>query len=332
MMSPQGATNLIKGDGAIDFSNLKRRAGAFAKLAFPYLIRCICTLIPVFFLASFVVVVLLFARLLPDPGSSPAEIENLYALEKSRQIEVRYGFDLTLIRLLYGMMIALGLGELLKGFYDGSDRISARYKSISTSVTARTGVWLYAGIEYASFFCAGLGVSLIGLRFFWAVGNIRRFMILRANESGQILPEDQAMLVLLHYPAIILHGFLFFLLCRTYLGLSERRNFGKFSIFAAALFLTNIFWLATLSLLYEPSLPRVSRVEPEIRWIVINIVTLLYGVIVYYVPPNWLCSHKRSAGVQLKLLAVAYLLLANGLLDAILLNSWYMGSSLPDSI
>jgi hypothetical protein len=56
-------------------------------------------------------------------------------------------------------------------------------------------------------------LSALGTRFFWAVGNIRRFVLQRV---GQLDPPSRKWLVIAHFPLLFLHAVLFYILCRIY--------------------------------------------------------------------------------------------------------------------
>lgn len=117
---------------------------------------------------------------------------------------------LTVIQTVYAVIMAFGFSYLVEGGY----LFMEPYLGLTNTET----------INYsAAFLIPILTTSLLGLRFFWAVVNIRRY-IERVNFRLAQIPDAQLTLkykrskerniVLLHVPILIGHGFIFYFICR----------------------------------------------------------------------------------------------------------------------
>jgi len=165
---------------------------------------------------------------------------------------------------------------------------------------------------------AGLfvAIGLIGIRFFWATGNIRRFLLQRVIA---LKPPKTRDLLLGHFPALVLHAVLFFFLCRFYQdvclnGLKGSYVQGLVLVFSCLMSL-NVLWLAVL---------RRKRKDPgpEFIWIANNAVFAALGIVYL---EEW---HGFDVHPQLSLAIALLLLLLNSTIDLLAAGrSYILGDS-----
>ena len=159
--------------------------------------------------------------------------------------------DLAVIQTVYGLSLTLGFRELANWVFD-----SVREYAGSRDLRLMLFKMLMAST-----------LILIEIRFFWASGNIRRFVTRK-----QARPNDRKLVTIVHFPILLLHSFLLYSFCRlvgTVHGWNDLVVQGGRLIWLIAGFLTlNCCWL--LSLLF-----RRDNWEPELLWIKNNGVTVI---------------------------------------------------------
>jgi hypothetical protein len=152
--------------------------------------------------------------------------------------------QLSVMATIYGVAMVLGYEQIAESFY------SAIIKGEAIVATP---------LGYCLTLLASLCVALLGFRFFWAVGNIRRYLLEARIEVGQ----KRRAVVIYHAPILLFHAFLFYCLCRLttdtglHCELAERQR--EFLLVYELLLLTNSLWLTIL-------LRRRRRKIPEIIW------------------------------------------------------------------
>jgi hypothetical protein len=153
-----------------------------------------------------------------------------------------------------------------------------------------------------------LVLVLLGFRFFWAVGNIRRFVFRRISN----LEPPKRKTLMLHIALLFVVPLLFYFLCRIFQDLVTSLSLAQFNkrflLVYGVLLLANSGWLALLT--YR--LPK----HPERFWMINN---FIFGVLAFCGVVAAKFSHYE--------LTIAYagcaLLLANSLIDLLLSSEVY---------
>ncbi|HKW64355.1 MAG TPA: hypothetical protein VJN89_17520 [Candidatus Acidoferrum sp.] len=138
--------------------------------------------------------------------------------------------DLNLILTLYAISMALGFQVLAESFY----RLCFPQSATAPRGTAIVLLTVLAFV-----------LTAIGIRFFWAVNNIRRLIL---HRTAQLHSVGRRALVLFHFPVLFLHSLLFFILCR--LQFNMHNSFDHFNPFIGlySLLLTlNAAWMLILT-------------------------------------------------------------------------------------
>ncbi len=151
----------------------------------------------------------------------------------------------------------------------------------------------------------------LSVRFFWAIGNIRRFMRNKfelARDNGDYSRESMKCtlrsMVLLHTPILMAHSFTFLVLCKLLKSIVEQTVGGKptgevsydsFVYLYCALLLLNSFWLCLLADKWEKG-------EPEFIWMLNNLICslLAFGAFSYFS-----CGNLEYVGFCLALVIFA---------------------------
>lgn len=203
--------------------------------------------------------------------------------------------DLSLIQNAYGIALVLGFREIaLWTFASGELFLRDR------------DPWL---LTLRLFISATLG--LLGVRFFWATGNIRRFVLKRKRS-----PNDRKAVTVIHFPMLLLHAFLFFILSKEAAGIEEWNSFGTR---AATLSLTVLFFLIFNSFWLLVLLRGRREKEPERLWVRNN--GICGAIIAAGLTVCWLIDwHWQLIGLILTVL----ILFANSLIDLIFRADSYM--------
>lgn len=159
--------------------------------------------------------------------------------------------DLSIIRTVFAISLVEGFKKLAESAYlilAGGSHLYHTHQPLMLAVVAM--------------------LSLTGLRFFWAVGNIRRHVL---RSIINVEPPRRHMLIAVHLPVLFLHAALFFLICRIAQGLTEgglnHDGVRHFVVSFAILLSVNVIWLGLL-------LPAGPPSRPERVWIINNISTL----------------------------------------------------------
>jgi GNAT superfamily N-acetyltransferase len=199
--------------------------------------------------------------------------ENIDWKGNSFRITANLDRDLSLIRNLYGISLIFGFQKVVESSY-------------LQLVGDKTAASLSPGAKILLITLA-LVLAAVGIRFFWAVGNIRRCVLQRIVRLD---PPKRWVLVLVHFPLLFLHAVLFFFLCRFYQdicvnGLRHGYAFGFILVYLFLLGL-NVGWLFLLEY---------NRTDkgPESLWIRNNAAFMIAGVIClvtlehYHVTSEW---------------------------------------------
>lgn len=134
--------------------------------------------------------------------------------------------DLSLMQTAYTILLVLGYRQLGDSLFD-------LFRSDKDPYLA----W--------SLFAYDVALTLFGLRFFWSVGNIRRFVI-RTTENKGAVPRRTVTVFL--FPALFFHAMLFYFNCRMHSefirGPADPKNCWQLISINAAFLTFNASWLA----------------------------------------------------------------------------------------
>lgn len=170
--------------------------------------------------------------------------------------------DLNLMQTAYSVALVLGFRNIVESFYD-----------IGTNIgfTGRIPV-----IKLIS----GILLMITMVRFFWAVGNIRRFIA--RNNTG--LKDTRRYVVSFHFFVLLLHAFALFALAKFSLEITAQSDVDytvRFFIFGYAGFLLfNSSWLTIL-------VWGKSDKYPEKTWIFNNVITSSVAIVIYAAVCIW---------------------------------------------
>jgi hypothetical protein len=158
--------------------------------------------------------------------------------------------DLRIVQIAYGVMLILGMRSVAESSYAVLARIVAGNAQV---------------IEAALELLLAFGAAWLGMRFFWATGNIRRLLSSRRrSEEARV----RSQVIYFHFPVLMFHSFLFFAVGRTLTAACdgsphEDKHFNV-AIAAGAMWVVNIGWLLILMR------GRTDR-SPESIWLRINL-------------------------------------------------------------
>lgn len=190
---------------------------------------------------------------------------------------------------IFAVLMAIGFETMVQHVY----QYSRPALGISVSQPPPRAPWTY--------FLPILAMSLLGIRFFWAVVNIRRYIdhaqAVVISGHRERLAGFERKVVLLHIPVLVLHGVLFYFgsqFAADMLVSSESRKASEaFVLFYAGFQYFNAAWLALLIWEFR----RRSSEGRERFWIYNNLVASTVGVAVAY---SW-----RPLGVDHEWMLVA---------------------------
>lgn len=159
--------------------------------------------------------------------------------------------DMAVIQTVYGLSLTLGYREIANWLFDA---IAAYHSCPDIQLMA------------VKFFMASV-LILIEIRFFWASGNIRRFITRKESR-----PNDRKVVTVVHFPILLLHSFLLYIFCRLLSTIHEWKDVmaqgGRLVWFLVGFLALNGVWLLCLVF-------RRSNWEPELLWIKNNGITVL---------------------------------------------------------
>lgn len=203
-------------------------------------------------------------------------------------------YDLGIMHVLYGLAFAFGFQELATSL----DRLISGAEGFSSTATT-------IGILSLNF-----SMILVGLRFFWAIGNLRRFV----KRQNNLPPRTQIEIVVVHFPIVVLQSFAFYLLCAQIPRILDQPpdvvGIPRVGHFAAFLLFSNSIWLAIL----QRGVPKHS---PERTWFVNNLGMACIILVVLF-------SFRDQF---LEMWGVTFTLAANSIVDLGLTSKWYLKSA-----
>jgi len=172
-----------------------------------------------------------------------------------KPVDIRdFKSDISLMQTVYGILLILGFRQLGDALY--------------LFVTKGVGDWELL----CSLTAGGIALALLGFRFFWAVGSIRRYIVRHENNPNA---RVRRFITTFHFPILLLHAMAFYFLCRLHSDMISPTQFDNNVVFFiwgyVAFLLLNVIWLLWLVWRREDR-------RPEMIWIVNNAVTALIGL------------------------------------------------------
>jgi len=195
--------------------------------------------------------------------------------------------ELGVIRMVYAFSLTLGFREITESVY-------------SLLFEGRSGL---AWPEKLLFSVVAFAVGSIGIRFFWGVGNIRRFVLRRVFDANPV-PRPT---LIYHVFMLLLHALVFIFICHLYKGLwiipvPIDRPEMYFILGCGCFLLLNSFWLRTLTF------GRPGE-GPERLWIRSN---LFFGILLVL---TVVVSMRCAVSTECTLLFSTFCILANSVYD-----------------
>ena len=170
--------------------------------------------------------------------------------------------DIGLMQTVYGIFLVLGFRLLADSFY--VFMIGGALDKPKTDIVVPVSA-------------LGLVLTFLGLRFFWAVGNLRRYILRRGDDPAV---KVRRVVTTVHFPLLIIHAFLFYCLCRLHGELSDPKLFDDksrlFVYWYAGFLLFNSAWLFTLIRSQKDN-------EPEKTWIFNNASSATAALAIFFV-------------------------------------------------
>lgn len=174
----------------------------------------------------------------------------LLAQIPKKGIAIKWG----VIQSIFAVIMALGFRELVQGTYDYLRPI------LGIPWRGAPSQGLSPVANPFVYFLPTIALAFLGIRFFWATVNVRRYVD-RLNENlrqaEEVRKEYERKIVLVHIPILILHGFIFYFCCH----LAEDLLFASQPVHAAAalvfvyasFLIVNAVWLWLLTRDYCPN-------------------------------------------------------------------------------
>jgi len=136
--------------------------------------------------------------------------------------------DINLMQTVYGILLILGFRQLGDAFFD--------------YMSGERNVWVMVTLTGS-----GLALAFLGFRFFWAVGNIRRYIIYREKTHPALY---RRLITTIQFPVLLLHAMAFYFLCRLHANMKVPKDFESgatiFVLGYCGFLLGNSLWLKLL--------------------------------------------------------------------------------------
>ena len=210
--------------------------------------------------------------------------------------------DFFLLHTIYGIALIVGYEKLGESTYS----LFLSYFGVPPKLLAPRFLLILVAASMA----------FVGMRFFWAVDNVVRFI--EDCESKQSLPRKQ--LIAFHYPILFLHAYFFFFICSLHLDLSKPGEDGHahpyfFVYMCASLLIGNAVWLRFLAR------GRASCKKRELQWSTNNL-----GCGTALIATAGLLQHC-GANAAAVLWTASLILLCNSLIDILGTSGAYVEDS-----
>lgn len=213
-----------------------------------------------------------------------------------------YQNDLSIMQTLYIVALLFGFEKVATTIY------SLLFETIFSYGVALRSVFVLCGIA----------IFILGVRLFWSIGNIRRYVQRKISENAQNANVNRVRrrVIIIHFPIALLQAVIFYFVALSY------KHFVAMSgpdlvlnnfiyLYLGVLFLNGL-WLITL--IY----PEWSH-KPELLWIVNNLTTV--GLTVAVMLAGWWLHWPQIA----VLTVVVLLFLGNSAVDFLKTAGSYLG-------
>lgn len=205
-----------------------------------------------------------------------------------------YKDDLNLMQTVYAISLVLGLRNIVESLYS----IFSEDK-IFNDVIAVKGI-------------SSIVLILLIMRFFWALGNIRRFIF---RNKGK-LHKTRRYVITFHFFILLLHAFVIYFLTQYIRDIESKDLLAKTTIIIThvyfVLLLINILWLSCL-------IHRKQDKYPEIIWIKNNLISLIISVSFFWISYNIFKDYFSS------FILCCFSLFINSIVDLFKTSSTYIG-------
>jgi hypothetical protein len=173
------------------------------------------------------------------------------------QPHLEFESDFSLVQVVYGVALVLGLEHVAESLY-------------ATFITRP-----YMEADYIQFMVLkgmiALILALLGIRFFSAARNIRRFVLIH--------PDRSRITTTVHLPILLVHALLFYTLCRMEQGIkSVKALWGTMPLFTflyCGLLVLNAVWLVFLIKGRDHKYPEIIWIWNNSIWAVVVLATTL---------------------------------------------------------
>ena len=154
------------------------------------------------------------------------------AVRDKEQIDSRdFNSDIGLMQTVYGILLVLGFRQIGDTLYNMFVAKEAHNLELCASVAL-----------------SAIALAFLGTRFFWAVGNIRRYYL--RNERYEPNRNARRVITTVHFPILLLHAFVFYVLCRFHSEMTSTKaienGWDWFVLWFASFLLLNVMWLYQL--------------------------------------------------------------------------------------
>lgn len=222
--------------------------------------------------------------------------------------------DLSIIRVVYAIFLVEGFKQVIQATYRRwvkgpnalEDGVLAACQSLSPHqpLPPLAPTWLLV--------FTAISIGALGVRFFWAIGNIRRFVLHRIINLD---PPNRRAIVMLHFSFLFLHATAFFLMCEVFQDLGQhtlgREAIDRLILTLILLLAMNAIWLLFL-------IKGRTDHGPERAWLLNNsFFTVVFAIILFKIG-----SLAKTPEAMLTIVAACSM--ANSLLDFLVASDGYV--------
>lgn len=215
--------------------------------------------------------------------------------------------DLSLMQTVYGVAFVFGFQKLAESIYTLLHAWFSPQPGNSLFITAELILLLT--------------LSLLGVRFFWAVGNIRRFLLEAEHPPGS---HVRLLVMSVNVPILMIHAYLFYLLCRVNQDMTSLELMSQkarlFVVLYSALLLLNAIWVKFL-VWHRPK--KKDKKTPEKIWSRNNLICGVGAL------AAMLFGFRKAALLALMFAALFYII--NSVVDLYTTSETYLSPEEPES-
>lgn len=231
--------------------------------------------------------------------------------------------DIRAMQTVYTIMIVLGVRSLAESLFVAVQHDLLTFRFFAASIV-------------------GIGLSLVGVRFFWATGNIARYLDRQGVMALEDTPSDvrtHRMTVTVLFPMLMGHALLYYVACKAHMGLyldgaaiTSTRQVWTMSSAITLMLVLNCVWLV---MLYGPGVwrrcaprgqdPQLVAVRSARLWWRSNLVTaLVSGALMIACAAGWCDFESDLLGL---VICLGILLIGNSVCDLIQTSRIYLQSA-----